>query len=136
MQLEDTLEHEKKARSDQEKARKKLEQDLKATQEQVEDAMRARREQEEVLRKSACSLLPAILPSQSIHSLYYSHTYTQAGRRYCEPAGQTRGRPRSERPVTEESERVAGARAGTVFGFVKCSSSLFTMICISVLAYN
>jgi len=50
-QLEDSLEREKKVRSDVEKAKKKVEIELKSTQETVEDLERVKRELEENVRR-------------------------------------------------------------------------------------
>ena len=59
-QLEDTLEREKKHRSDVEKAKRKVENDLKMTQENVEELERIRHDLEETLRRSVCGLLHPI----------------------------------------------------------------------------
>ena len=51
VQVEDSLEHEKKARADVEKVKRKLEGDLKMTQETVEELEHAKREMEETIKK-------------------------------------------------------------------------------------
>ena len=51
LQLEDNLEHEKKARADVEKVKRKLEGDLKMTQETVEELEHAKRDLEEHVKK-------------------------------------------------------------------------------------
>ena len=51
LQLEDSLEREKKVRADVEKSRKNVEQELRATQETVEELERAKGELEANIRK-------------------------------------------------------------------------------------
>ena len=51
IQLEDSLEREKKARGDVDRVKRKLEQDLKQTQETVEDGLRIKRELEETVHR-------------------------------------------------------------------------------------
>ena len=64
-QLEDTLEREKKHRSDVEKAKRKVENDLKMTQENVEELERIRHDLEETLRRS----VSACMGCCAVHSI-------------------------------------------------------------------